>query len=105
MDDLSEDSEEPKEPISFVDWFYRYCNHGEDMVFARKVWDAAQEATKEDDKELKDLLVRACVAARAYLEERGLRTKGVVGRTVVLPLLDEAIGRSGSSIEAGTVIV
>lgn len=36
-------------------------------------------------------LLKACIEARTYLEQRGVRYKGIVGRTMVLPLLDKAI--------------
>lgn len=90
---------------TFVDWFYQNCNHGEDMSFARKVWDASQESAQEKDKETVELLLKACEAARAYLEQRGVRTRGTVGKNIILPLLDEAIKRVGSSSEPGTIIV
>lgn len=93
------------EEESFVDWFYSHCNNGEDITFARKVWDAAREASDEKNKELIQLLVKACETSRAYLEQRGVRTKGTVGKSIVLPLLDEAIQKSGTYLEAGTVIV
>ncbi|HMD69577.1 MAG TPA: hypothetical protein VKF42_11900 [Chitinivibrionales bacterium] len=90
---------------TFVDWFYQNCNHGEDMAFARKVWDACEVAAEEENRDTFEILLKACEAARAYLEQRGVRTRGTVGRTIVLPLLDEAIKKAGSSTEAGTVIV
>jgi hypothetical protein len=93
------------EKTSFVDWFYKNCNKGEDITFARKVWDASHESATDEEKEKIDLLTRACEASRAYLEQRGMRTKGTVGKTIVLPLLDEALDKAGSSLEAGTVII
>ncbi len=90
---------------TFVDWFYQNCNHGEDKSFARKVWDACEDSVAQENKETIEILLKACEAARAYLEQRGVRSRGTVGRTIVLPLLDEAIKKGGSSVEAGTVIV
>jgi len=92
-------------PKTFVDWFYQNCTHGEDMSLARKVWDACEASVQVENKETVEILLKACEAARAYLEQRGVRTRGTVGKTVVLPLLDEAIKKYGSSAEAGTVIV
>lgn len=60
---------------------------------------------EEGNKETMETLVKACEAARAYLEQRGVRSRGTVGKTVILPLLDEAIKKYGSSADAGTVIV
>jgi len=37
------------------------------------------------------LLLKASIRARTYLEHRGVRNHGTEGRTIVLPLLDEAI--------------
>jgi hypothetical protein len=39
-------------------------------------------------------LLAACVEARNYLDSRGFRHKGTVGRTRVLPMLDAVIGKA-----------
>jgi len=39
-------------------------------------------------------LLDACLKARAYLVDRGIRYRGTEGRTKVLPLLDSAISNA-----------
>ena len=37
-------------------------------------------------------LEHALIVVRQYLEDRGLRNKGTVGRTQVLPMIDRVLG-------------
>lgn len=69
----------------------------EEKFELKKVQEWQKLCIAERDKKIESLTAallkaeKALTSAERYLNDRGIRTRGTVGRTIVLPLIDEAL--------------